>query len=155
MAYEAADTVTELGLLRYRSSSAVDGYQRSSMANSLPGSHSRLIASTAAARDHGTSASCSSATASAKKRSSPRRRFGVRLGSVATVVDPERAWPEQLGTTGLPGRRRRPGRRKRDETGGGFEPGGDWLGDYVFQKAQRSQTPREPHNLSKEDFSCQ
>src|SRR4051812_45050420 len=31
-----------------RSSSAVDGYQRSSIANSLPGAHSRLIASTAA-----------------------------------------------------------------------------------------------------------
>ena len=40
-----------------KSSSAVDGYQRSSTANSLPGAHSRLIASTAATRDHGTSAS--------------------------------------------------------------------------------------------------
>jgi hypothetical protein len=36
-----------------RSSSAVAGYQRCSTANSLPGAHNRLIASTAATRDHG------------------------------------------------------------------------------------------------------
>src|SRR5438067_9498074 len=35
-----------------RSSSAVDGYQRSSMASSLPGAHSRLIASKAARPGH-------------------------------------------------------------------------------------------------------
>src|SRR5262249_13536882 len=43
------------------------------MASSLPGAHSRLIASTAATRDQGTSAACSSRHSS-KKRSNPRRR---------------------------------------------------------------------------------
>src|SRR5271156_5462385 len=54
-----------------RSSNAVEGYQRCSIANSLPGAHSRLIASTAATRDNLTSAT-SSSIAGSKKPSSPR-----------------------------------------------------------------------------------
>src|SRR5580700_3376577 len=55
-----------------RSSSAVDGYQRCSIASSLPGAQRRLIASSAATRDHGTS-TCSPSTACSKKRSSSSR----------------------------------------------------------------------------------
>src|SRR5438105_11284556 len=55
-----------------RSSSAVEGYQRCATASSLPGVHRRLISSSAATRDHGTSAD-SPSTACSKKRSSSRR----------------------------------------------------------------------------------
>src|ERR1022692_1478279 len=53
-----------------RSSSAVDGYQRCSMANSLPGAQRRLIASNAATRDQGTSAPSLSMFCSKKQSSS-------------------------------------------------------------------------------------
>ena len=52
-----------------RSSSAVVGYHRSSIASSLPGAQSRLIARTATTRDHGMSAGASSRRA-AKNASS-------------------------------------------------------------------------------------
>jgi len=54
------------------SSNAVVPYHRVSIASSLPGAHSRLIASTAAIRDQGTSAGTSSSAVS-QKRSSPKR----------------------------------------------------------------------------------
>jgi hypothetical protein len=53
------------------------GYQRSSRVNSLPGAQRRLIVSTAATCDHGTSVPCSS-TASSKKRSNCRRLHSCR-----------------------------------------------------------------------------
>jgi len=60
-----------------KSSSAVEGYQRCPIANSLPGAHNRLIANNVATRDHGTSAG-SSSTNRSKNRSSARRLHNSR-----------------------------------------------------------------------------
>lgn len=121
-----------------RGSSAVAGYQRRPIANSLPGEHSRLIASTAATRGQATSADSASRRGSKKRSRTDASKAPVRASRCRTAASA----PAGLRSAApAPPADRPPPSRRGSETASTAPLSNQTLPDTQFAKIAKIRLP--------------